>query len=176
MLSRLSSSDHPADRWRSDPCSRRKQNRLSWSRNWEWSSVPWNIGTINAQSTAAGYYTAEIANKSTNDYVGLISPSDFGFAVSGDNDTARNTCLNATINSNYSSTCRTNNWLNFSANAWTITAQGNSTNRVIGINSNGYTELVKTNTSRTYRPVVYLNGNVYLSTGDGSSSNQYELE
>ena len=143
-------------------------------------SVQWGVGGVSSQQTAASYYTSEMATKDSSNYVGLMAPSDLGFAVTGANDTARNTCLNSTIDSNYphstSNDCRANNWMNFGQNGWTAIPQSSSQNRVIAINSNGYTEIVKTNTNRTYRPAVYLSGDVYLETGDGSSGSPYELE
>ena len=139
-------------------------------------SAPWNIGGIASSNTASAFYTGEIATKSANAYVGIYAPSDYGFAVGGASDSARTTCLNTSLNTNYTSTCKSNNWIyDTSANFWTLIPQSNSS-RVYRITSAGVVEFYKTNNSNAYKPVVYLSNTVLYKTGNGSSGSPFEIE
>ena len=110
--------------------------------------------------------------------VGLMYPSDYGYATSGGTTTDRNACLNKELyNWDSVSDCYNNDWIFNSAYQWTITPRASSySSYVFDLGSAGY---VTSNTARkTYgvRPVVFLKSNIKIIDGDGSSSNPYILQ
>ena len=112
--------------------------------------------------------------------VGLMYPSDYGYATSGGSTTDRSTCLNSAIkNWGYTylglSDCKNNDWL-LSSNEWTITSANSYSTGIFCVTVLGdmgsydgyhYTNIV--------RPAVFLKSNIRIVDGDGSSSNPFEL-
>ncbi len=109
--------------------------------------------------------------------IGLMYPSDYGFATSGGTTVNRNVCLNKEL-SNWSSNgdCYDNDWLNNSDSQWTITHTADNREIVLNIFSNGYIEGSFSSNSFGVRPTVYLKSSIKIVDGDGSSSNPYILE
>ena len=106
--------------------------------------------------------------------VGLAYPSDIGYATSGGSTTNRNSCLNSGLYS-WSSDCINNNWLYTSAYQWTISPFISEAYVVLVYGSYyGLYGNITINANNVY-PVVYLESNVQLVSGDGSSSNPYIL-
>ena len=118
-------------------------------------SVSWNIGAIDSlEQTPNSLYNNERGTKTykmctSGDYcnddtepsesstkwpakVGLLYPSDYGYATSGGDTTDRATCLNTALSKwNYDSVsdCKNNNWLLYSSNySWSITPFASTTN------------------------------------------------
>ena len=112
--------------------------------------------------------------------VGLMYPSDYGYATSGGSTTDRAACLNKELynwDSSSVSDCKNNDWLFNSSNQWTISPNAKSSDaltafyvRYYGNVSDGsvYAGLV-------VRPVVYLSSSVGVQSGDGSPSNPFIL-
>lgn len=111
--------------------------------------------------------------------VGLIYPSDYGYAT-GNNDTiARSTCLETSLSAWGSTECMTNNWLSINEGyQWTITPAGeptyargvffiHNTDKVVHHHGVFNTDAVK--------PTVYLKTNVKIISGIGTQENPYEL-
>ena len=112
--------------------------------------------------------------------VGLIYPSDYGYATSGGSTKDRNACLNKELynwdSSSYSD-CKNNDWLyEFPYYQWTITPLASSYYDVIGLNSTGYVAGKRTYSTNGVRPVVFIKSNIKIVDGDGSSSNPYILQ
>ena len=113
--------------------------------------------------------------------IGLMYPSDYGYATSGGSIIDRNACLNKELynwkDSSYSD-CKNNDWLyessyiqwtlsphvSFPFGVYFITTSGN-VNSITGI---FYSNLV--------RPVAFLKSDIKIVDGDGSSSNPYILQ
>ena len=113
--------------------------------------------------------------------VGLMYPSDYGYATSGGSTTDRTTCLNINLAgwNNYSD-CKNNDWLyNSSSSPWTISpvAYSSMANLVFSVHLYGhvFSERVYYDDNKHVRPVVYLTSNVGIQSGDGSSSNPFIL-
>lgn len=159
----------------------------------------WNLGTgTSAYATSAvNYYTYERSNtpvsggtSTTAGYVGLLYPSDFGFATSGVSDVTQSSasqdrisCINSSLSSSDwdrdTDPCVENDWLFFGDYMWTIMPRYNYSNQVWRMRDYGGIQNVTTNGySCKVRPVIYLNSNVKIKTsvGNGSSSIPYELE
>ena len=130
-------------------------------------SVEWGLGAITAvNNTSAAFYSAERGTtagspQSVTSYdfnVGLLYPSDFGYAT---NDTA---CLGVNLNA-YAGTCASENWIAdiITANAWTMTPST-------------YSENIYQRTGRTYDSyhIFYLgNSNNLYRTGIGYYNSGY---
>ena len=114
--------------------------------------------------------------------VGLMYPSDYGYATSGGDTTDRATCLNKELynwDSSSVSDCKNNDWLyNGSSPPWTISPGARSSNAysAFGVNSGGSVNSGSASYGRGVRPVVYLTSNVKISGGEGTSESPFSLE
>ena len=153
-------------------------------------NVKWYLGgtfetTISEDFSNDYWYTYErgasvYSGNSTNwiGKVGLMYPSDYGYATSGGSTTSREECLAKWLgewnDSNYSD-CKNNDWLYDSSNSkWTITPL---TDRVDAIIINNSKPGRGGTVSFTYpvHPVVYLSSNVGITGGVGTSNDPYQL-
>ena len=147
-------------------------------------------GTSNYTSASDGltshFYTYErgttvYSGRDTNfvGKVGLMYPSDYGYATSGGSTTNRNACLNKELynwdSSSYSD-CKNNDWLyNSSIYQWTIMPRAFISDYVFYVSATGYVSYKNVYYSFGARPVVHLKSNIKITSGDGSSSNPYQL-
>ena len=70
--------------------------------------------------------------------VGLMYPSDYGYATSGGSTTSREECLAAALNSwNDYSDCKNNDWLFNGSHQWTITPYSGISRGVFYVSSAG---------------------------------------
>ena len=159
----------------------------------------WNTGatTTDSQITRK-FYTEERGNMngkicSSGDYcndtvkrtktwigkVGLMYPSDYGYATSGGSTTDRATCLNTVLyNWNNFSDCYNNDWLyNSTSSQWTLSPFASSSYALIAFYVRDIGNVTDRNVydRNTVRPAVYLLSNVEVKSGDGTSSNPYIL-
>ena len=113
-------------------------------------------------------------------YIGLMYPSDFGYAVGGD---VRETCLGKSMNLYNSENCNTNDWLNPIKSTWTITSAPFSTNsyNVFLADSSGIVTIGAVYLIREILPVAYLKSNVKITSNPqpnkeyGSQENPFIL-
>ena len=113
--------------------------------------------------------------------VGLMYPSDYGYATSGGTTKNRASCLAHQLvywdSSSYSD-CYENDYLyNSSVNQWTITPNTGSSAQVFHVLAAG---CIYRNYDYVYGlhaplPTIYLKSTVLITGGDGSSSNPYIL-
>ncbi len=167
-------------------------------------NIKWNTGTmasyIPGLTTTKYMYEAErsshngkelcSANGSTycNDKVnrtttwtgkvGLMYPSDYGYAVGGD---VRDVCLKKSMNNYNSDSCATNDWLT-SVHQWTMTPVPtlSSAYTVFCIYSSGSVTSCIASNDQAIRPTLYLKSNVKIKSNDdptyGSVGNPFVLE
>ena len=108
--------------------------------------------------------------------IGLMYPSDYGYATSGGSTTDRNACLNKELyNWDSVSDCYNNDWIFNSALQWTITPRASYSGIVFYLNSAGYVNGNLAGNAHGVRPVVFLKSSIKIVDGDGSSSNPYIL-
>ena len=112
--------------------------------------------------------------------IGLMYPSDYGYATSGGTTTNRASCLAKEMvnwdSSSYSD-CKNNDYLyNSSVNKWTITPYSSGSNRVFYVYATGYVYDYGASYTYSASPVLYLKSTVEITGGDGSSGNPYTLE
>ena len=113
--------------------------------------------------------------------VGLMSPSDYGYATGGGSTTDRATCLNTSLggwDSSSVSDCKNNDWLYISANhQWTLSsvASSSSADTMFRVCNSGQVYYDRAYHGNEARPVVYLSPSVGIESGDGSSENPFTL-
>ena len=166
----------------------------------------WNIGAGNSEPTTKEFYEKERGNKSyeeryTNEYyptewsnetdvggkhngIGLIYPSDYGYATNGGN-IGRETCFSKELSNwnetdgNYQSECAKRDWLNPSY------SKGKGENLLtlmpdLAFNTDDYHILTRGQVlSGTFggwvTPAVYLTTSTTITSGDGTINNPYIL-
>ena len=148
----------------------------------------WYLGgsSTHSDETVPMFYTRErgtsvYSGRSTSwtGKVGLMYPSDYGYATSGGTTTNRASCLaKEIINWDVSSVsdCKNNDWMyNLSRFQWTITPGQGNTYNVFFVYTAG---VVITYASSTFgvRPVVHLNSAIKVITGSGTKESPYVLE
>ena len=111
-------------------------------------------------------------------YVGLMYPSDYGYA-------AGNSCVTGTAPYNYNGGCKNKNWLWMTTSndytngaEWLMSPYSGYSERAFIVDSSGY---VDDNGHGVYspdsaRPVFYLSSNASISEGEGTLNNPYILK
>ena len=132
-----------------------------------------NIQTL----TASGYYNVERSNSvysgnptTIEQYIGLMYPSDYGYA-------SGSSCLSTALY-RYNS-CSNSNYLynGYSEyGIWLQSPEANYSGGTIIINSSGHVYHDESGLSRGIFPTLYLSSNVQITGGDGSQENPYQLK
>ena len=150
----------------------------------------WNLGgsSTHQDVTASMFYTRERGTTVHSGWptywigkIGLMYPSDYGYATSGGTTTNRESCLaKELINwdvSNYSD-CKNNDYLHKSSLVqWFLTPYSSNSSDVFHVFLSGSVHVsnsaVGFNDSAS--PVLYLKSTVEITGGNGTSSNPYTL-
>ena len=149
------------------------------------SNVVWNLGGFSTCAiTASDAYVQEKSNfysghaTEWTGEVGLMYASDYGFSVGGN---VRETCIKTYLTYYDRNGCYGNNWLyKTNTSQWTITPYIINSYFITSIHKSG---VIGTNTASIYNdlnqvtvfPTLYLNANVEITGGDGSSTNPFIL-
>ena len=150
------------------------------------SNAVWNLGGSSTfdDVTASTFYERE---RGTTVYtgrptewtgqIGLMYPSDYGYATSG-GSTGRDTCLSYNLyNWSSYSDCYSNDWLYKSETIqWAITPNSSYSSYVFDMNSLGSVSNYYANSAYTVSPTLYLSSNVRISGGTGVESDPFTLE
>ena len=158
--------------------------------------VIWNIGGSSSYNdvTSKTFYEKERGTSTVGDYpsewsnetdvgekyngIGLIYPSDFGYAVGGE---VRTTCLDYNLFNYSSENCSANDWLNSSSGwAWTMTPYSAYSQSMFAIISPGY---IDCHTYGTYEvwPTLYLKSTIKITPNQnpeqeyGTVDNPFQL-
>ena len=112
--------------------------------------------------------------------VGLMYPSDYGYATSGGTTTNRASCLSKEMynwDDSSVSDCKNNDWMyNSNIWQWTISPRADYSDHVFGVIGTGYVNLNDANDSSAARPVVHLKSTIKVITGSGTKESPYILE
>ena len=135
----------------------------------------WHLGGITSSGTAKAFYDGERNNAgygsnptTYRDEIGLMYPSDYGYAASPD----------AWTNDLYdydNSTITASNWLYMGLVEWTIIPNSSYSRSVFYVFYRGRLNTSFANFGCAARPVFYLKSNVALQGGTGTSSDPYRL-
>ena len=131
---------------------------------------------------SSGNYCNDTVERTTTwtGKVGLMYPSDYGYATSGGSTTDRATCLNTVLYSwdgSSVSDCKNNDWLFSNSWQWTImpVADPSIAYYACDVSSGGSVRGANASADKAVLPVVYLTSNVGIQSGDGSSGNPFIL-
>ena len=136
----------------------------------------WHLGGMTSSSnTAKAFYDGERNNAGYGnnptiytDEIGLMYPSDYGYAASPD--------AWATDLYDYESSAITsNNWMYMGLYEWTITPTSSNSSHVFFVYDLGFLNYNDAYRGYAARPVFYLESNVEISGGSGTSSDPYRL-
>ena len=110
--------------------------------------------------------------------IGLMYPSDYGYATSGGTTTNRESCLakRMSVWNNYSD-CYENDYLyNSSLIQWTMTHDASLSSRVFIVTEGTPINGNYASNGNGVHPTAYLKSNVLITGGDGSQTSPYVLE
>ena len=107
----------------------------------------------------------------TTGKVGLMYPSDYGYSVTNANCSHTSTNLG----SYNSSSCGGKAWLLKYSLEWTNSPFSGSSTHVFDVGARVYLLISNAFSGLGVRPVLYLKSNVYVTGGDGSINNPYQL-
>ncbi len=152
-------------------------------------SVVWNLGGSNTADdvTTHMFYERERgttvhSGHATNwtGKIGLMYPSDYGYATSGGSTIDRATCLAKEMYKwDGLSDCKKNDYLyNSSYSQWTLMPYSNyySSNYVFYVNSAGRVGTYAMDHAISVQPTAFLKSNISISQGDGSKNLPYQLK
>lgn len=136
----------------------------------------WNIeGYADSEKTREEFYqlenmdsTIENNPKSWTGKIGLLYPSDYGYATSHDNcEMAMNHWIEE---------CSQNNWLyREEYDEWTITSNNKNNHNVFAYSKGVLMSLSSENKNVSVRPALYLKEDVKITRGKGTEENPYYL-
>ena len=154
-------------------------------------TITWKLGgTSSYESSSNGlashFYTYE---RGTTVYtgrptewqgkVGLMYPSDYGYATSGGSTTNRSSCLAKELynwDSSLYSDCKGNDWLFISGNyQWTLAPGSSEAYFVFNLTDTGIVIDNPANLRYEVRPSVYLVSKTSILSGEGTQENPYEI-
>lgn len=126
-----------------------------------------------------GYYCNDNIDRTSSwqGQVGLMYPSDYGYATSGGSTISRDTCLNKGLDSWNNDECRNNNWL-YKADSyiqWTMTPfrSIDYSNWAFSIGEDGNLTTNPSNNQNEVRPTIYLKSEVKIISGIGTKESPY---
>ena len=151
--------------------------------------VVWNLGGSSTYNdvTPSMFYERE---RGTTVYsgrpttwtgkIGLMYPSDYGYATSGGTTKDRAACLAKELynwNSSDFSDCKGNDYLYKSSyNQWTLAPYSAIARSVFFVSRDGPVGLNRARTFNDVRPVLFLKSNIQVDKGTGAKSDPYQLK
>ena len=147
--------------------------------NYKTSNPPHETYTVNElyESERGTQVYSGHATTST-DYIGLIYPSDYGYA-STDASCRQNLRSGLTYTNNTyggTPTCKNNNWLFKGVWYWTISPYSSSANFVFYVHSDGSLNHNIALYRESVRPSVYLKSDIKIVSGSGTKDDSFKLE
>ena len=151
-------------------------------------SVVWNLGG-STTTTLSTLYNDERGTKVYSGRpttwigkIGLMYPSDYGYATAGGTTTNRTTCLTTGMgrwDGSGVTDCKNNDYLYKSSYVqWTLAHRSSYSSYAFYVDAEGYVYFQRdVNDTYGVRPVAYLKSDILLSgVGDGSSTSPYQLK
>ena len=121
--------------------------------------------TINVERDSTQVYSGNPA--STTQKIGLMYPSDYGYA-------AGSSCLSTALY-DYSNGCYNSDYLYSGLNEWLQAPIAYNSDCAANLFRSGFVYINTLTISGLVPPVLYLNSNVQITGGDGTSSNPFHL-
>ena len=155
--------------------------------------VVWNLGGTSDYTSASnglashfygyerGTNVSDGALTTWTGKIGLMYPSDYGYATSGGTTKDRAACLAKELwswdmDSDFSD-CKENDYLFKSGyDQWTLSPISNSSPHVFGVGYGGFVDYYLVSNTAAVRPVLFLKSNVQVDKGTGAKSDPYVLK
>ena len=153
--------------------------------------VVWNLGgtgdyTSASNGLASHFYGNERGTTVYSGHttiwtgkIGLMYPSDYGYATSGGTTKDRAVCLAKELynwDSSDFSDCKGNDYLyNSSLNQWTLAPYSAFAHVVFSVDSGGYVNRSYANRSIAMRPALFLKSSILVDKGTGEKNNPFIL-
>ena len=151
--------------------------------------VVWNLGGSSTYNdvTPSMFYERErgttvYTGRSTTwtGKVGLMYPSDYGYATSGGTTKDRAACLAKELYNWHSSDfsdCKENDYLyNSSLYQWTLASDSAFAYYVFDVRTGGYVRNISAYVTFAVRPTLFLKSNIEVKSGTGTQNNPYRLK
>ena len=151
-------------------------------------SVVWNLGRLSSSSnTTSTFYNAERGTTVSSSHaetwtgkIGLMYPSDYGYATAGGSTTNRATCMTESLywwGGSEVTDCKNNDYLYKSSyQQWTLAPYSSIALHVFRVGSAGSVSNIDAYNAYSVRPAAYLKSDILLlGVGDGSSTSPYQL-
>ena len=152
-------------------------------------SVVWNLGGTASYNSASNGLASHFYGyeRGTTVYsghattwtgkIGLMYPSDYGYATAGGTTTNRAACLVKELSNYGISDCKNNDYLYKSSYwQWTIAPLSSNAFYVFLVDRGGFIGRLNADIDfYSVRPVAFLKSNISISSGDGSSITPYHL-
>ena len=143
-------------------------------------TATWNLGGSENNKTAEVTYKTERGTTVytsgtpivTTAKVGLMYASDYGYSVKN------SSCNHSSISLYYyhATACGGSAWMLKNGYEWTVSPDSSDANRVFNVIYNAEVNNFSfANRGHGARPVLYLNSNVYITGGDGSINNPFQV-
>ncbi len=152
-------------------------------------SVVWNLGgSLKCDDvTTSMFYERERGTTVYSGHattwtgkIGLMYPSDYGYATSGGTTKNRAACLAKELwNWSYSefNDCTRNDYLyNSSLSQWTLVPYSAYSDIVFQVQAVGTVDRYYVSATYEVQPVLFLKSNIFLNTGTGAKSDPYTLK
>ena len=156
-------------------------------------SVVWNLGgTANYQSSSNGlashFYGYERGTTVYSGHattwtgkIGLMYPSDYGYATSGGTTANRATCMATKLSAwdeSGVSDCKDNDYLYKSSyNQWTLMPYSSRASTVYGVTLSGRVRSAYVPSNLFFRPVAFLKSNISITdVGIGTAESPFQLK
>ena len=129
---------------------------------------------------SSGTYCNDTVKRTTtwNGKIGLMYPSDYGYATSGGTSMNRASCLAKELyNWDSASDCYNDDWLYTGTEQWTVSPDADSSfaNGVFFAGKVGYVAINNAGNAGLVRPSVYLISTTAILGGEGTLENPYEI-
>ena len=155
-------------------------------------NVVWNLGGTSSYTSSSnglvshwyGYErgTTVYSGRPTTwtGKIGLMYPSDYGYATSGGQASDRTACLAKELynwGSSSESDCKNNDYLfKSSYDQWTLAPASSNAYNVFRVFSSGYASDYYADSNIGVRPALFLKSSISISGGTGSSTEPYQLK
>jgi len=133
-------------------------------------NVYWNTGASAYDVTPSTAYTNETKKQTASGHVGLMTPSDWGYAASSS--------YHSIPMSSYTSSGKRateTSWIFNNGYEWTSIRYNSNNNNALLVNIDGNIYYSDAYVGYAVRPIVYLDSSVYIVSGDGTEANPYQI-
>ena len=152
-------------------------------------SVVWNLGGSSTYNdvTASMFYERERGTTVYSGHaptwtgkIGLMYPSDYGYATSGGSTTDRAACLAKEMyhwDGSDVSDCKNNDYLLKGYSQWTLAPDSSNANYVFRVGTGGFVDSYDASDASGVRPAAFLKSNISITNvGTGTSESPFQLK